>query len=678
MKVSTALLLATCLTPLLGCTLSATPGRGRGDWYTGEFSEPAHAARWGYGSTDYGNVITVMADTAQPCTGQGSIVLSETAGGDTWAYFPNTNDMDFDASGCTGLRFSIRSQKAEGVDSDPVVVLKDGQGKAARFQGTRRRMKETAEGWVAFEVPLGSAAQALAAETAKKGWEDKNHPGVAPPEWLTTVDPGFDWKQVASVQLHVLQGRGLRIWYDGVEFVSSRPPRWWLSSLEKPDLTVTYAEQLPHYRRYVPGDYSNPSQLDMTSKHWSDEGEVVTYIVHVRNVGFTRSAPTDFTCSIAGKTMKTAAVPALAVREETTIEVPWKWRQGPYRFEAQVDPQGLLDQISKKNNTLTFNTDAYTLYAICETGMTKQVDAVNNSYGSFSYEDWLRADTVDTMNKLFQHSRYDFAPQGAKVTVRIGRIYVVDTATDEIRNRDELLYCDGGWTYASKGAMEYCNLANSYAWGLTHELSHQIGIIDDYMMNLEPPANKINGKGYYQPGGVGGIMTGGLLGDNTPPAYADIDVFGMNMTYGKRRGHFGEYLYCTPDNNTLILTIGGKPAALAEVQIYQKGEENSEIKGDPIFTGKTDVAGRFPLANRTAKGGGEVFSERGFTTLTGCTMKPNPFGHINITGINGLFLVRARVDDKWQYGFVDIARFAVEYGRGHKEQATYTIELKPE
>jgi hypothetical protein len=217
--------------------------------------------------------------------------------------------------------------------------------------------------------------------------------------------------------------------------------------------------------------------------------------------------------------------------------------------------------------------------------------------------------------------------------------------------------------------MEYCNLANSYAWGLTHELTHQIGIIDDYMMNLEPPANKIDGKGYYQPGGVGGIMTGGLLGDNVPPAYADIDVFGMNVTYGKRRGYFGEYLYCTPEKNTLVLTVGGKPAASADVQIYQKGE-NSEIAGDPVFTGKTDAEGRFPLPNRPVK--------KEFTTLTGCTLRPNPFGHTSVIGVNGLFLVRATVEGKWHYGFVDIARFAVEYGRGHKDQATYPMELKPE
>jgi hypothetical protein len=674
MRTITALYLAICLVLAAGSAQAAKRGNSRGVWHSGEFSEPAYASRWGYGSTDQGSVIKVTADTTQTKAGKGPIKLDTTGGQDTWAYFPNTKDMDLDVSGCTAFKFSLRSEKTEEFGTDPMVVFKDLSGNAARFQGAMIRMRDTAKGWVDFAVPVSAAAQLFAEETARKAWMDKSKTGIGTPEWLTTLDPGFDWKHIASFEIHAIQGNGFRVWYDGVEFVPAKPVKWWLSSLEKPDLSVTWAEQLPHYRRYRPGDYSNPSQTDITSKHWPDEGEDVRYIVHIRNVGFARSRATDFTCTIDGKVMKTAKVPALAPKDETTIEVPWKWKQGPYRFEARVDSKGKMDEISKKNNVLTFNTDAYTLYAICEKGMTEQVNAVNSSYGSFSYEDWLRGSTIDAMNWLIKKSKYDFAPEGAKVTVRVGKIYVVDKATEEYGNRQELLDYDGGWIYGSRGAMEYCDLANTFMWALNHELSHQIGIIDDYQMNLEPFNNKINGKGYYQANG--GIMTGGQIGDNTPPAYADIDVVGMNATYGKRRGHFGEYLYNLPGQNTLVLKLDGKPAAGADVLIYQKSEREPVIASDPVFTGKTDSEGRFPLANRSGKGD-EMHSEKGFTTITGCVMKANPFGHINITGSNGLFLVRANVEGKWHYGFVDIARFAVEKARGH-ENATYQIDLKPE
>lgn len=658
---------------------AAKRGISKGDWCTGEFSEPAYGSRWGYGSTDQGSVITVTADTSQTKAGKSSIKLDTTRGQDTWAYFPNTKDMDLDASACTAFEFSLRSEKTEEFGRDARVVIKDMAGKTARFEGSKLlRLRDAAKGWVDFTVPVSAAAQPLIEESARKAWLDKTKTGIAPPEWITTVDPGFDWKHIASFEIHTIGGNGYRVWYDSVEFVSPKPLKWWLSSLDKPDLSVTWAEQTPHYKRYRPGDYSNPSQADIESKHWPDEGEEVKYIVHIRNVGFAKSKATDFACSVDGKVTKTAKVPALAPQQETTVEVPWTWKQGPYKFEARVDTKGKMDEVSKKNNTLAFNTDAYTLFAVCETGMTKQVDAVNNSYGSFSYEDWLRGSTVDTMNWLIAKSKYDFAPEGAKVTVRVGKVYVVDQATDQHRQREELTDYDGGWVYGSKGAMEYCDLANTFMWALSHELSHQIGIIDDYQLNLEPFNNKINGKGYNQEATHGkvGIMVGGPIGSNTPPAYADIDVVGMNATYGKRRGHFGEYLYNLPEKNTLVLTLDGKPAGDVDISVYQKREDNGLIEGDPVYTGKTDSEGRFPLANRSGKGS-EKYSEQGFTTITGCVMKANPFGHINICGFNGVFMVRASVGGKWYYAFTDIARFAVEKARGH-EDATYKIELKPE
>jgi hypothetical protein len=63
---------------------------------------------------------------------------------------------------------------------------------------------------------------------------------------------------------------------------------------------------------------------------------------------------------------------------------------------------------------------------------------------------------------------------------------------------------------------------------------------------------------------------------------------------------------------------------------------------------------------------------------TGCTLRPNPFGYPDVVGRNGLFLVRAQVDGRWHYGFLDIERFVVEYARGRKDKATYPIELRAE
>lgn len=673
MKVKNATILSLCLVLSASCAFAAKRSISEGTWQAGEFSEPQFLSRWGYGATDQASINKITADTTLKKAGQSSIKLDTTSGFDTWVYFPNTKDLDLDVSNLTTFRFSLRTENKNGWSGDPWVIFNDMAGNSATFKGTKNRLTEALDGWVDFSIPLGAELQSMAAETEKYLSIEENKRGPAPIQWLLVVAPGFDWKHIASFEFHAdTGGYGFIMWHDGVQFDSrDEHVLWWLSSIDKPDLSVTWAEQFPHYQRYSV-DYKNvypeltPEQQKM--KHWPDKGESIYYEAHVKNVGFKRSEPTDFVCTIDGTEAQRASIPALDPRQETTVKVAWTWKMGAYKWEARVETSGKIDEISKKNNTLAFQTNAYSLFAICEKGMTEQVDAVNNVYGSFSYEDWMRGDTVDTMNRLFRHSKFDFAPEGATIGVRIGRIYVVDKIMDDTQSKFDVLACDGGWSYGSAGAMEYCNLANSYMWALNHELTHQLGIIDDYNLDLPGNNNKINGKGFSQPDG--GMMGGGHVGSNTQPSYADIDIAGMNTTYGYRRGYFGEYLFNIPDQNTLILKADGKPLANAEVEVYQKDMNNGMIQGVPKHKGTADSRGSFTLANLPVP--------KTYTTATGCTLKPNPFGYIDVVARNGLLMVRAKSDGKWYYDFIDIGHFTCEYARGHKKSATYTLDLKPE
>jgi len=112
-----------------------------------------------------------------------------------------------------------------------------------------------------------------------------------------------------------------------------------------------------------------------------------------------------------------------------------------------------------------------------------------------------------------------------------------------------------------------------------------------------------------------------------------MDIAGFEATYGKRRGYFGEYLWCAPDKNTVRLILNDKPVASTEISVYQKkwdegwgrdGTGNGTIPNKPIMTGKTDAEGRYTFENRP------VLKE--YTTDTGCTLKPNPFGYIDVVG----------------------------------------------
>jgi len=563
----------------------------------------------------------------------------------------------------------MRTENKNGWGGDPWVILRDTHARGARYDGTLHRLRKTLKDWVQFRLPLGPAATDA---IAKAGWK-------------LTVDAGFDWKHIAAVEVHAdTGGYGFVMYLDDMRFVPAEGEpavSWRLTSLDRPDLTVTWAEQVPACHRYLL-DYSNPwpeVKPDRKGlKRWPEDGETVRYVVHVRNVGRVRSPETDLVCSIDGRTVAARKLKGLRLDEEVTITVPWRWQSGPHTFEARADTRDRIDEISERNNLLAFQTDAYTLRATVEKGCYKKVGQVNNRLGSFSFEDWLRANTVDHMNEMARTSTYDFAPKGARTRLRIGRIVYVDKLDDAARKLVPLDATDGGWDYPTRSTIEYCNLANTYMWALCHELTHQIGVIDDYQLDLPAKNNAANGMPFRQPDG--GSMGGGRTNGRGGTHYADMDVAGLNATCGKRRGYFGEYLYRVPLANTVRLLVDGKPVpAGTEVRAYQKkfdagpGQDragNGTIPDKPVATGKTGPAGKLALPNRP------VLHE--FTTETGCTLRPNPFGHIDVVGRNGLLMFRARVGGKWHYAFMDIGLFNVEFARGHTKTATYQVDLLPE
>lgn len=653
---------------LQGSAFAATRGNSAGQWISTSFTDPAFVHRWGYGDTGQTpNIISV--DKNQTRNGRPAMRLESKSGFDNWVYFPNTKDWDIDLTGARSLGGYLRSVNVHGWGGDPWIIFVDNKLRKARFDGTKRRLLDALTDWSEIEVPVGTN---LDAKCAEMGWKPK-------------IDKGFDWKHVSCVEIHQdTDDFGFTMWYSGFRFVDANGGvvKCWLSSLSKPDLSVTYAEQVPQYKRYRPSEpdpnYNIPELVgkEATVKHWPDEGEQIKYVVHIKNAGFTRSPATDFRCVIDGKTVRTCRVPALNPGQVTDVEAPWKWKKGPYQVAATVDPKQTIDEITRKNNTLLFKTDAYALVAVCEKSIVAPIEKVNNWYGSFCFEDWMRGATVDQMNSLFRRCTYDFAPKGAEVSVRLGKILLVDELPDDGEKIHQIdialglnnnLY-DGTWHYPLRAIYEWCGLANSFDWALVHELSHQLGVIDNYQYDMGPELNLVNQKRYER--GPGGIMGGGLIGNNHDPAYADVDIAGLNMTKGHRRGFYGEYLYNIPYKNTLIITLDGKPLADNEIAVYQKDMHTGKIEAPAVFTGKTDSAGRFELSNRPVP--------RDFTTATGCALHANPWGYPDVVGRNGLMLIRTQVDGKWYYGFLDIGRSVVEFARGHKHNATYPVALMPE
>lgn len=651
-----------CLVLFSAAAVAEQRGTSLGTWRTGDFSAPELVSRWGHGDTN-GAHNEIAVDAGRKRAGRPSVRLVTNAGFDNWVYFPDTKDWDIDLTGAESLKGYLRSENPNGWGGDPWILFVDKAGHQARFDGQRRRLFEATKDWTELVVPVGADLQRKCAEY---GWQPK-------------IDGEFDWKHVACVQIHQdTDNYGYTIWYSGFAFTGNGPVRWWLSSHEQPDLTVGFAEQVPQYRRNFPTEpdpHHNIPELvgkEATEKHWPDAGEAIRYVVHVKNAGFVPSAGSDLVCRIDGQVVKRAEVPPLAPRQETRIEVPWTWKQGPYPVVITVDPENRMCEITKKNNTLEFLTDAYALVAVCDRRIVEPIERVNNWYGSYAFEDWMRGATVDQINRMCRRCRYDFAPRGAEISVRLANILYVDEITDANRESvDQSLKLDiydGTWHYDLRALDEWCDLANDFDWALVHELTHQLGIIDNYQYDLGPDSNAVNHKQYDR--GPGGIMGGGRVGDNAYPAYAEVDVAGMNLTRGHRRGFFGEYLYCIPLQNTLVVSADGKPLAHAPLEVFQKDMHTGRIDAPPVFRGNTDASGEFPLPNREVP--------KTFTTATGCTLHPNPFGYPDVVGRNGLFLIRAQVNGRWHFAFLDIGHFVAEYARGHRDAARYPVELQPE
>ncbi len=455
------------------------------------------------------------------------------------------------------------------------------------------------------------------------------------------------------------------------------------------DLDVTYIERLPRYQKYC---LEYPNGLPVlcpgteTEKRWPDEGETVTFVAHIINKGEAESGDFQFKWFIDEKEVASGSHTSLSPHQEITERLQLPWINGPHTIKFVVDSQNSITEISEANNGVKDRTDALSFKIFFSTEQYNAFNSVKNRMGSYSAEDWIK-DQFDAMRDRFEKAKYPLTPNGIEEVIRIDKIVVVpNSQIPEAMNSDPdrwtidgrwQFWCPSGETVECQGnRYNGCNtnpqgFTNCYAqkyqnstdWGLIHELTHQLGIIDLYHFNLRPENNHVvPGLGKSQPNP--GIMVGG---DTSPyydsTYYSSHTAIALNLNKGYRRGYYGEYLYDVPRQNKLkILNIDGQPLSGAEISVYQR--EGDIIDTTPEMTGFTDQNGIFVLPNQQASY---------HTTETGHTLRPSPFGKINVVGTNGIFLIEISKFEQTEYHFLDLGQFNLAYWRGNKDEATYTI-----
>lgn len=458
------------------------------------------------------------------------------------------------------------------------------------------------------------------------------------------------------------------------------------------DLDVTFIERTPHYQAYCveyPWDQPNlpgiPALCPGTEEEqrWPAAGESVTFTAHIVNKGTDSSSSFAYEWKIDGIMVASGSAPSLAGGAEITIAYAWTWDHSmsadgqqvldDHWVSFQVDPENQIEETYESNNLLTDLTNAKSFRIVITTEMYDAYNTPIDPAYPYSTEDWLQKQ-IAAMNDLFAQAVYSTTPEGATDRVRLDLIEIGDEYGDDGRAHD------GGWFInvdLRTGASAYYDPALDVDWGLVHELSHQVSLIDLYAIGASPtnlfPLD-LSGK----PPNIGfawthpGLMGGGDISPNTDwYAYDSHTAAGFETNKGYRNGYYGAYLFDIPQENWLqVLDNQGNAAQGVTVNLYQRQgpwdwSGDVGIDATPEISGTTDAEGRFMLDNRSASGG--------TTTLTGHTLRDNPFGVVDIIGTQNLFLVQLRRGDHEEFFWLDITQFNLAYWAGNIDNHTFTI-----
>lgn len=629
---------------------------------------------WTCGAQDWGPWYAMCAGTDdRPAAGKWAIVLNYCSGAEHYFAFPKWRNADWDLSGAEYLEFKVKFPRGlTHRGPNPTVYLRSQDGPFVRIRPKDRRSlfeRESDGEWQSVRVPL----------RADPEWETFR--------WLNPSLRDIDFFEIALGGVNTPKYAAHYVLIDdvrlGPEQPAYRPP-----NPDAADLDVLIIERDPKYERYHLPEYDGMTMGrcdNKDRKHYPDPGETVTFTARVQNKGRAPAGGT-YAWILDGQEVGRGTVPELAPRAEARFEQTWAWDAGDHDLTFRVTPAAA--DYCRRNDALTIRTNAMMLKHVIERGTLAQVEQKVNLMGSYSFEDWLQGQ-VYFMNQLFAESKYDFAPDGITARVMVGKFeYVEDghlratcpVGPFQVGEQDITL--DGGrgctlldtfWDISVQGPcfLNFLNFLGRPDDAWLHEVSHQIGVIDDYQFITEPEDNAVNGVGFTY--ARRGLMGGGEIWPHEDPGtlyslYAPGDVHGLNVTKGKRRGYFGEYLYCLPKQCALVVLDGQRrPVADAAIRVYQT--QGRKIDAVPEHEGRTDARGRFVLANRPVDTPG--------VTETGCELRPNPFGQIHVVGFNGVFLVVVQpADGPEQYGFTTVQEFNVAWSAGHKEAAEVPVVVK--
>ncbi len=461
-----------------------------------------------------------------------------------------------------------------------------------------------------------------------------------------------------------------------------------------PDLGVRCISRTPLYWRYnvqyannLPYLAPTHGQDPLLDQHWPNAGESIGFSAQVRNHGDQAVDGFEYRWKIDGLVQGGTRMFGGYVAQGATVNVPfassWPQNLDDHTVTVEIDPNLLVSDSFRQNNTYTDSTNALSYSIWVEQGLYDRFNARLNGFGTRSFEDWIRWQ-FDAMRNDFARSVYPgFAANGILERIRIEEINVIPFDPNDLNNwrryldNDPHMFLnDGRWQFTSdrqtltEKIADWDNYVNSFVgqidWGLIHELSHQLGVIDEYRMNMPfPQANQVRTREGRELNSMhafhaGGLMGGGYILPGYDGSYYDSHTAGyLNRNLHYRRGFYGEFLFDMPLRSYAQFFDGlGAPLHGARVDFYQKNQSSEYIYNTPTFSGVTDALGKFQMPNRLV---------RGTTTATGHTLRNNPFGQLSVVGQDGTMLVKVTLGDQEDFRWFEIIQLNEAFWLGNTQ-----------
>ena len=437
-----------------------------------------------------------------------------------------------------------------------------------------------------------------------------------------------------------------------------------------PDLDVLYISRTPGSLslhgmvEYVDGVPSLSLAGQTIESFDIAPGTLTTFTAHIANYGGTASGSFEgqwyIDCVPVGSVI---TCDSLLVGGKTNVSLDWLWEDGSHTVTFRIDPNNLIEETVKVNNERTDAIQGAGFVVAMAQDFYDSFRANANMIGSKSPEDWIQWH-MDDMNRKFAEAIYPASPDGCHFRVRIDQLLVVpnrDAGWEAVK-----VYADisqGNW--AIDGT--YKNIWTQPDWGLIHEWGHQLGLIDDYNLDIDivrsTQLGLIDANGqllsleYLFPDGDTMMCAHGAN------PFHELTAAALNHQINENgqqtpRGFYGDYLFNFCDSYSIQFNDrNGKPLSNAEVGIYVSGDDQV-YSSIPTFLLQTNQTGVINIPNRKSPI---------TTTTSGFTSQDNPFGRINVVGSNGVMLIQVKYDGQEAYYLLNITEFVIPAYLGETE-----------